>query len=138
MASRQRAPQNSGAGTSASFALSVCPNRICPEEVTRSGTLGLAFLTVSRPAARVRNECAVRLLRITTPKRAKTTGLNWPPCLPILQPSQETRELPPHCHGPETFPISLGDSRERLALPRFEEQGHTSWNTKQPPEDRCS
>lgn len=122
MASRQRALQNSGARSSASFALSVCPNRICPEEVAGSGTLGLALLTVSRPAARVRDECAVGLLRITIPKRAKTTGLNWPPCLPILQ----TRELPPHCHGPETFPISLEDSRERLALPLFEEQGHTS------------
>lgn len=86
MESQQRAPQNSGACSSASFALSVCPNRICPEEVTRSVTLGLAFLTVSHAAARVRDECAVGLLRTATHKGPRLLASTGPHACPFYSP----------------------------------------------------
>lgn len=79
LTSLQRTPHSSGACSSAPWTLTVCLNRICPEEVTRSGALGLAFLTLSHPATRVRGKNATGLIRIATQKRAKPAGLCWPP-----------------------------------------------------------
>lgn len=50
----------------------------------------------------------------------------WPPSLPIPQPSEGPGNFSPRSDSPETFPIYLEDSRERLAFPLLKEQGHAS------------